>query len=69
MTWNLFGPKLPPSETAQYEIKYVPFHPGLRREMRRAQTVKVVGDRAFRDTKAAIRELGGEIVRTNRSGR
>lgn len=69
MSWNLFPPAAPPSETARYRIKYVPFHPAVRRERRSAQTLEVVGDRAFRDAKASIRECGGEIVRVDRRGR
>lgn len=66
--WSLFSSE-PPSETARYEIKHVPFHPCVRRERRRAETVHVVGDRAYRDTVAAIRSAGGDVVRVNRKGR
>jgi hypothetical protein len=66
--WNLFSAE-PASDTARYAIKSVPFHPCVRRDRRRAQTTHVVGDRAYRDTVAAIRAAGGDVVRVDRSGR
>lgn len=68
MSWSLFD-RTPPSETARYTIKFVPFHPCVRRERRHTQTVRVVGDRAAREMRQQIRAAGGEVVRCDRRGR